>query len=130
MTDRRRGARFADEPLAHLRLRGPQDGLERHGARQPLVPGFVDDAHAAAADFADYSIGPYHVRHQSRSRNCGLTVTVLQIFDRDWHPSTVTDAPLTQLAFGEARKAMTAPTSSGRPKRPNGSSRAMNSAMP
>ena len=52
------------------------------------------------------------------------------MFDRDWQPSTVIDAPLIQLARGEARKATTAPTSSARPKRPNGSSRLMNSAMP
>ena len=49
---------------------------------------------------------------------------------RDWQPSTVIDAPLTQLARGEARNATTAPTSSARPKRPNGSSRLMKSAMP
>ena len=41
----------------------------------------------------------------------------------DWQPSTTTDAPLTQLARGEARNATTSPTSSARPKRPNGSSR-------
>ena len=52
------------------------------------------------------------------------------MFDRDWQPSTVIDAPLIQLAAGEARNATTAPTSSARPKRPNGSSRLMNSAMP
>ena len=39
-------------------------------------------------------------------------------------------APLTQLAFGEARNATTWATSSGVPKRPNGSSRRTNSAMP
>ena len=38
--------------------------------------------------------------------------------------------PLIQLARGEARNATTSPTSSARPKRPNGSSRVTNSAMP
>ncbi len=40
------------------------------------------------------------------------------------------EAPETQLARGEARKATTAPTSSARPKRPKGSSRLIMSAMP
>ncbi len=53
-----------------------------------------------------------------------------QIRERDWQPSTGTLAPLTQLARGEARKATTVPTSSGRPNRPNGSSRARKSAIP
>ena len=52
------------------------------------------------------------------------------MFERDWQPSTAIDAPLTQLARGDARNATTAPTSSARPKRPNGSSRRMKSAMP
>ena len=47
-----------------------------------------------------------------------------QIRERDWQPSTGTLAPLIQLARGDARNATTAPTSSGRPKRPNGSSAA------
>ena len=45
-----------------------------------------------------------------------------QIWERDWQPSTGTLAPLIQLARGDTRNATTAPTSSGRPKRPNGSS--------
>ena len=53
-----------------------------------------------------------------------------QIRERDWQPSTVTLAPLIQLARGETRNATTAPTSSGRPNRPNGSSRCTNSAIP
>ena len=53
-----------------------------------------------------------------------------QRFDFDWQPSTTTEAPLIQLARGEARNATTSPTSSARPKRPNGSSRLTNSAMP
>src|SRR5690606_34201304 len=53
-----------------------------------------------------------------------------QMFDRLWHPSTVIEAPEIQLARGDARKAITSPTSSARPKRPNGSSRLTNSAMP
>ena len=53
-----------------------------------------------------------------------------QIWERDWQPSTGTLAPLIQLARGDARNATTAPTSSGRPKRPNGSSRLTKSAMP
>ena len=40
-----------------------------------------------------------------------------------WQPSTTTVVPLIQLARDEARKATTSPTSSARPKRPNGSSR-------
>src|SRR5262249_3012291 len=46
-----------------------------------------------------------------------------------WHPSTTTDAPLTHEARGEARKATTAATSSGRPKRPKGSSSRIIRAM-
>ena len=53
-----------------------------------------------------------------------------QIRERDWQPSTVTLAPLIQLAFDDTRNAIAAPTSSGRPNRPNGSSRRTNSAMP
>ena len=53
-----------------------------------------------------------------------------QIRERDWQPSTGTLAPLIQLARGETRNATTAPTSSGRPNRPNGSSRRTNSAIP
>ena len=53
-----------------------------------------------------------------------------QIRERDWQPSTGTLAPLIQLARGETRNATTAPTSSGRPNRPNGSSRFTNSAIP
>src|SRR5206468_11290258 len=53
-----------------------------------------------------------------------------QIRERDWQPSTGTLAPLIQLARGETRNATTAPTSSGRPKRPNGSSRRTKSAIP
>ena len=53
-----------------------------------------------------------------------------QIRERDWQPSTGTLAPLIQLARGETRNATTAPTSSGRPNRPNGSSRLTNSAIP
>ena len=48
----------------------------------------------------------------------------------DLTPSTTTVVPLIQLAFGEARNAIAAPTSSGVPKRPNGSSCSTNSAMP
>ncbi len=47
-----------------------------------------------------------------------------------WHPSTTIEAPLIQLARGEQRKATTSPTSSGVPKRPNGSSCRTKSAMP
>ena len=39
-------------------------------------------------------------------------------------------APVTQLALGEQRKATTAATSSGRPKRPIGISRRTKSAIP
>ena len=53
-----------------------------------------------------------------------------QIWERDWQPSTGTLAPLIQLARGDTRNATTAPTSSGRPKRPNGSSRLTKSAIP
>src|ERR1700730_4206164 len=49
--------------------------------------------------------------------------------ERDWQPSTGTHEPLIQLARGEARNATTEPTSSARPKRPNGSSRPTNSAI-
>ena len=52
-----------------------------------------------------------------------------QICDRDWQPSTVTHEPLIQLARGDARNATTSPTSSARPKRPNGSSLRTNSAI-
>src|SRR6185503_19238575 len=55
---------------------------------------------------------------------------IRQMFDRLWQPSTTIDAPLIQLARGDARKATTWPTSSGRPKRPKGSSRLIISAMP
>src|ERR1035437_9531156 len=50
--------------------------------------------------------------------------------DRDWHPSTVRLTPLIHLDREEAREATAAPTSAGRPNRPNGSSRRMNSAIP
>src|SRR6185312_9807873 len=53
-----------------------------------------------------------------------------QIRERDWQPSTGTLAPLIQLARGDTRNATAAPTSSGRPNRPNGSSRRTNSAIP
>ena len=53
-----------------------------------------------------------------------------QIRERDWQPSTGTLAPLIQLARGDTRNATTAPTSSGRPNRPNGSSRVTKSAIP
>jgi len=53
-----------------------------------------------------------------------------QIRERDWQPSTGTHAPLIQLALGETRNATTDPTSSGRPNRPKGNSRATKSAMP
>ena len=54
----------------------------------------------------------------------------VQISERDWQPSTGKDEPLIQLARGEARNATAAPTSSARPKRPNGSSNRRNSAIP
>src|SRR5262249_20203301 len=53
-----------------------------------------------------------------------------QMLALDWPPSTVAQAPVIQLARGEARKATSAATSSGLPNRPNGISRRMNSAMP
>src|SRR6476620_2356849 len=53
-----------------------------------------------------------------------------QIFERPWQPSTGTHAPLIHDARDEHRKATAAPTSSARPKRPNGSSRLTNSAIP
>ena len=52
------------------------------------------------------------------------------MFDRLWQPSTVIAAPLTQLDLGDARKQTTLATSSARPKRPKGSSRLTNSAIP
>ena len=45
-------------------------------------------------------------------------------------PSTGTQAPLTQLALGDARNATRSATSFACPKRPNGSSRLTNSAIP
>ena len=53
-----------------------------------------------------------------------------QIRERDWQPSTGTHAPLIQLARADTRNATTAPTSSGRPNRPNGSSSLTSSAIP
>jgi hypothetical protein len=52
------------------------------------------------------------------------------MFDLDWQPSTVMQAPETQLARGDATYATTSPTSWAVPNRPNGKSRLMNSAMP
>ena len=79
------------------------------------------------------------VRPVSRSRSSGRPghrnqtqardTAAFQICDRDWQPSTVTDEPLIQLARGDARNATTSPTSSARPKRPNGSSLRTNSAI-
>ena len=75
MADRRRGARFANEALAHLRLRGAQDGLDRDRPRQPVVPAFVDDAHAAAANLADDAVGTDGVRHRGKSVGmCGQRI--------------------------------------------------------
>src|SRR5262249_35455382 len=45
-------------------------------------------------------------------------------------PSTGMHAPEIQLARGDSRNATTVPTSSGRPKRPNGRSRRTKSAIP
>src|SRR3954465_5058318 len=49
---------------------------------------------------------------------------------RLWQPSTTIDAPLTHDPRDGGRNATTDPPSSARPKRPNGSSRAIMSAMP
>jgi hypothetical protein len=58
--DRRRGAEFAPEALAELRVLGElgRDHLQRHLALERDVRRAVDDAHpAAAADAADYVVG-------------------------------------------------------------------------
>ena len=85
------------------------------------------------ADYADHAIEPTGrgcraLRGWNNGRGCRGSRG--SAFERPWQPSTGTHAPLIQLARGEARKATTAPTSSGRPKRPNGSSRRTKSAMP
>ena len=48
------GLRLAGEPLADVLLEGQLGGqhLDRHPALEPLVPGAVDHAHPAPADFA------------------------------------------------------------------------------
>ena len=67
------------------------------------------------------------LRHRG---SCRRGTSRNQIRERDWQPSTGTLAPLIQLARADARNATTAPTSSGRPNLPNGSSLLMKSAMP
>ena len=49
---------------------------------------------------------------------------------RDWPPSTVQQAPVTRLAWSDARKATTPATSSGLPKRPSGRSDLTKAAIP
>ena len=78
---------------------------------------------ASPRPFRQRPVPPH--RRRSDGRNAGD-----QIRERDWQPSTGTLAPLIQLARGDTRNATTAPTSSGRPNRPNGSSRRTNSAIP
>ena len=81
---------------------------------------------SAAAPFLDrFQRRPFPHTSPDRRR-----ATRNQIRERDWQPSTGTLAPLIQLARGDTRNATTAPTSSGRPKRPNGSSRLTKSAIP
>ena len=67
MTDRRRRTGLTREPLPHRRIRGSQDGLDRHRARQPIVPALVDDTHAAAPDLADDGVGADGVWHSGNS---------------------------------------------------------------
>ena len=50
--------------------------------------------------------------------------------ERDWPPSTVTQVPTTHDARSETRNATTSAISSTVPKRPNGSSRSTNAAIP
>ena len=52
------------------------------------------------------------------------------MFDLLWPPSTLTQAPVTQLARGEARKTTTLATSSAVPKRPRGMFWRTNWAIP
>src|SRR6188508_883625 len=66
----------------------------------------------------------------TKSQDHQINKSPNQILDRPCEPSTTMEAPETQLALVEARKATTLATSSGRPKRPNGSSRLIMSAMP
>src|SRR3972149_1236525 len=52
------------------------------------------------------------------------------MFDRPWPPSTATQAPVTQDAFGESRKTATFATSSAVPNRPDGVFSATKRAIP
>ncbi len=69
-----RGLRLAGEPLADVLLEGElgRQDLDGHPALQPLVPGAVHHAHAAAADFSLDGIGVTQRRGEpSRQRLVG-----------------------------------------------------------
>ena len=98
-------------------LENPEDSSFASGLSKPAFPPSPRE-HGAKQR-------PLNHRHSCRRRTSRD-----QIRERDWQPSTGTLAPLIQLARADARNATTAPTSSGRPNRPNGSSLLTNSAMP
>ena len=66
MADRGGGTRLAKEPVAHHRVRRRQDRLDGDRTLQAFVHGFVDDAHAAAADLADDPVTADAVAQGSR----------------------------------------------------------------
>ena len=76
VVQRRRRPRFAREPAQRLRI--PRelfgDELERHGTVQPRVFGFVDDAHAAAAELLDDAVVRERLTDQRIA--AGLTAVV------------------------------------------------------
>ena len=59
-------AGLAQEPVARGRRAGPRgQELDGDGALQPMLPGLVHAAAAAAADLLDQLIGPEAVRHDA-----------------------------------------------------------------
>ena len=64
MTDRCGSTRFAQEPIAHLRIGCRLDRLQRHRSLKPLVDRFEDDAHAAAPNLTDDAVGANGLGHR------------------------------------------------------------------
>jgi phage gp46-like protein len=57
MADRGGGTRFAQEPIAHLRIGCRLNRLQRHRALKTLVDRLEDDAHAATTNLANDAVG-------------------------------------------------------------------------
>ena len=114
---RERKENVMDETTPHLR---------RRGMFFPVETPELDEFEHESAEGIAVRAPSRKASHPSRSTSRNASS---QINDRDWQPSTGNDEPLIQLARGDARNATAAATSSGRPKRPKGSSLRMNSAI-